>query len=51
MNKNLWIPRDDIRDGLFSYSEGRHLIVFKETSGKLAVLRVLHERMDIRRQV
>jgi len=50
-NKNLWIPRDDIRDGLFSYGEGRHLIIFKETSGQLAVLRVLHDRMDIRRHV
>jgi toxin ParE1/3/4 len=50
-NPNMWTARSDIRDGLFSYSEGRHLIIFKETSGMLTVIRVLHDRMDIRRHV
>ena len=50
-NRKLWTPRDDIRAGLFSYREGRHLIVFQETSEVLTVVRVLHERMDVRRHV
>jgi len=49
--KSLWILRDDIRDGLFCYGEGRHRIFFTETSGVLTVVRVLHERMDIKRYV
>lgn len=50
-NKNLWIVRDDIHDGLYCYGEGRHRIFFTETSGVLTVVRVLHERMDIKRHV
>ncbi len=50
-NRNLWVVRDDIRDGLFCYGEGRHRIFFTETSGMLTVVRVLHERMDSKRQV
>ena len=50
-NKNLWIVRDDIRDGLFCYSEGRHLIFFTETSGVLTVVRVLHERMNTEQHI
>jgi len=45
-NKNLWIVRDDIRDGLFCYREGRHHIFFSESSDVLTVVRLLHERMD-----
>ncbi len=50
-NKNLWMVRDDIRDGLFCYGEGRHRIFITETSGVLTVVRVLHERMDNKRHI
>lgn len=50
-NSNRWTPRDDIRSGLFSYHEGRHLIVFQATSELLTIVRVLHDRMDVIRHV
>lgn len=46
-NRALWRSRDDVRDGLFSYTEGRHLIFFEATDNLLSVVRVLHERMDV----
>lgn len=50
-NETLWQKRDDIRDGLFSYTEGRHVTLFERTSSILSVVRVLHERMDVVRHV
>lgn len=50
-NRSLWIPRNEIRDGLFSYNEGRYLLVFQEASEVLTIFRVLHDRKDIRRHV
>ena len=50
-NRSLWTSRDDIREGLFSYHEGRHLIVFRGTPEVLTIIRVLHDRMDVRRHV
>lgn len=49
--RNLWKTRDDIQTGLFSYKEGRHLILFKQEPGVLIVVRVLHDRMDVKRHI
>ena len=50
-NEALWIVRDDIRSDIFSYHEGRHVIIFKATSDALSIVRVLHDRMDVRRHI
>lgn len=50
-NEALWHKRDDIRNDLFSYPEGRHIIIFKGTANVLSVIRVLHERMDVKRHM
>jgi toxin ParE1/3/4 len=44
-------PRDDLRPGLRSLIAGRHVDFYRETADAILVLRVLHERMDIRRHL
>lgn len=44
-------PRYDLRQGLLVQPFRHHLIFFRrESSGDVAVLRILHERMDIDRR-
>jgi len=50
-NEALWHERNDIRNGLFGYPEGRHIIFFEVTAETLSVVRVLHQRMDVIRHV
>ena len=50
-NKPLWRDRSAIAPGLYSYPQGRHVILFRERSGAMDIVRVLHDRMDIRRHV
>ncbi len=50
-HRGLWIERADIREGLYAYSEGRHLILYIFRGEVLTVLRVLHTQMDVRRHL
>ena len=50
-NKPMWRERSAIAPGLYSYRQGRHVILFRERSGAMEIVRVLHDRMDIRRHV
>ncbi len=50
-NRSLWSARDDLRPGLYSYSEGSHMIIYREEKGELKIIRILHSRMDIGRHV
>ena len=50
-NKSVWRRREEIGEGLYTYSEASHLIVFREYSYGIDILRVLHGRMDLRRHV
>lgn len=38
---------DDIRQGYRKYHVGRHLIFYRQEDSGIAVIRILHERMDI----
>ena len=51
VHKPLWRERNAIAPGLYSYPQGRHIILFRERSGAMEVVRILHDRMDIRRHV
>jgi toxin ParE1/3/4 len=51
VNRPLWRERSDVRPGLYSYPQGRHVILFRERSGAMDIVRILHDRMDIRRHV
>jgi toxin ParE1/3/4 len=44
-------PRNDVRPGYRSFHEGRHLIFYRETGDTVEVVRILHERMDLRRHL
>ena len=39
---------DDIRPGYRKYHVGRHLIFYHESLAGLEIIRILHERMDIK---
>ena len=49
-NRPLWRPRDDIQPGLFSCAEHSHVIFFRASREGLEIVRVLHGRMDVKRQ-
>jgi len=40
-----------VRDGYFRYSVGSHVVFYRETVHTLDVIRVLHQRMDVGRQL
>ena len=42
----LSTKRDDIREGYYSYHEGKHLIFYMINDNHIDIIGVLHERMD-----
>lgn len=50
-NPQLGKVRDDLHSGLRVYPAGKHLIFYLEMDDGIDVVRVLHERMDIRRHL
>ena len=50
-NKSLWRKRPELREGVFTYRDQSHVIVFWEYEEGIEILRVLHERMDLVRHV
>lgn len=46
-NPNLGRLYDEVRAGYRRYRAGSHLIFYRETSGAIDIVRVLHEKMDI----
>lgn len=48
-NTGLWQKRPDLGEGLHSYPERSHVIIFRETNRGMEIVRVLHGRMDLRR--
>lgn len=41
-------PRNDIASGYRSHPVGRHIIVYRVEERSVVILRVLHQRMDVR---
>jgi toxin ParE1/3/4 len=50
-NVGLWKPRPEIGEGLYSYLEQSHVIVFWEQRDGIEILRVLHGRMGVQRHL
>ena len=50
-NRALWRPRPDIKPGVFSCVEKRHVIFFSAGQGHIDILRILHERIDLSRNL
>jgi len=43
--------RDDVRRGYRCLREARHLIFYRAAAGTVEIVRVLHQRMDVRRHL
>lgn len=43
--------RADIREGYFKYAIGSHVIYYLLADAEIAVIRVLHRRMDVNRHL
>jgi toxin ParE1/3/4 len=53
-NPQLWKPRPDITEGLYSYPQQSHVIYFRalgDPPGLIEIVRVLHGRMEPARHV
>lgn len=50
-NRTLWRRRADLPEGIFSYTEQSHVIIFWEYNQGIEILRVLHRRMDIKQHL
>ena len=50
-NPSLGAPRDDIRPGCRSVVAGRHVVFYQQTNDRIAIIRILHERMDLHRHL
>jgi len=44
-------PCDDVRAGYFKIASGSHLIFYRFHGQRVEVVRVLHQRMDVRRHL
>jgi len=48
---NIGKKRDDIEQGLYTYSIKKNTVYFRETDQEFVVLRILHSRMDPERHL
>ena len=48
---NIGKHRDEIASGLYSYSVKKHVVFFRETKDEFVIIRVLHSRMDMEKQL
>lgn len=48
---NIGKHRDEIAQGLYSYSIKKHVVFFRETEDEFMIIRVLHGRMDMEKQL
>lgn len=49
-NPQVGKKRTDIKERLMSYQEGSHIIFYRiDAQGRVAILRILHQRMDSKR--
>ena len=44
-----WNPRPEMGNGIYTFPEQSHVIVFWELQSDIEILRVLHRRMDLQR--
>jgi len=48
---NIGKHRDDIAEGLYSYSINKHVVIFRERANEFMIIRLLHNRMDMEKQL
>ena len=50
-NVGLWTTRPEIGEGLYSYLQKSHVIIFRKKNQCLEILRILHNRMDLKKHI
>lgn len=45
-NPKLGMERSEIQEGLYTYPQGSHFIVYRESANGIEIARVLHQSMD-----
>ena len=48
---NIGKLRDEIVPGLYSYGVKKHVVYFRETEKEFLIIRILHGRMDMEKQL
>jgi len=48
---NIGKQRDEIAAGLYSYGVKKHVVFFRETESEFVIIRILHGRMDMEKQL
>jgi len=43
--------RDEIKEGYFSYPEGRHVIFYRKVKRQIEILGILHQNMDFTQHI
>lgn len=41
----------DVREGYFKYAVGSHMIYYRQLDTEIAIIRILHQRMDVSRHL
>ncbi len=51
--ENVWIGKDcdHIREGYCSHAVGRHLVFYRVEGEAVTIVRILHQSMDVERQL
>jgi toxin ParE1/3/4 len=47
----IGVARDDLRPGYRCLREGRHLIFYRLAAATVEIVRIVHQRMDVRRSL
>lgn len=47
----VYQPLQVARSGMFKCRVNRHLVIFEQTNDEIRILRILHEAMDVPRQI
>ena len=50
-NPGLWHARSELGQGLYSYPDRSHVIIFREDGDSLQIVRVLHVSMELDRHI
>ena len=48
---NIGKSREDIAEGLYSYTIKSHCVYFRELNEEFVVIRILHSRMDVKKHL
>jgi toxin ParE1/3/4 len=48
-NPEIGKSRNEIKEGYFSYPEGKHVVFYRQKNNRIEILAVLHQNMDFQK--